>query len=135
MLGQVFSELGLSQHILFGESQGVPAEPKQEEEPEGRRQFFIDPETGTVIEGKLAGELPRGRGVNIAEILAQADKPLPQPQLTRQLYGKNAFPEKQHELRSCVSQQLNRPAAAQGLPRVVENVRGSGYVLSPNYDL
>lgn len=95
--------------------------------------LFIDPETGTVIAGRQAGELKSGQQLNLAKLIAEEDGPISQGNLAVRIFGRKGQ-EKSGDIRSLVAK-LNRGAEGQGLPPVVINPGRRGYGLGPEYEI
>lgn len=126
-LTDVIARLGLADEIIFS----VEDRPKTQK-------LIIDPLHKVVIRGEVVGEVPENSvGLQAVAILARTDKPLSQAKVASGIKftpkgGRAKTGVANHTLRSSIAE-VNKAMEDQGLPRLINNLRGrgenSGYVL------
>lgn len=116
-LAGVLSQLRLENDVLLGQ-------PEQEKVPP---KLYIDPMTGTVVEGRIAGRFPQGQTLRAVAALAAAHAPVLQSELSQLVFGEEG---REPWLRRRISI-LNGRAEKLGLPDIVGSPNRVGYVLGP----
>lgn len=97
-------------------------------------QLSIHPGTGLIIEGRVVGELPLWQPIRVVEALSGASGPISRESLMTEIVGekKARSPQGRGILTRFIGM-LNQSAEKSGLPPVVENPDGKGFVLGPKY--